>query len=171
MPWSAPAPAPVAWSPPVGHWSTQLGADDAADGYETTVNRRVGSGLSTTSALVLPTAPPGTDIRGPLTGSGEVMLTGSIDLPRNLASMGVSDRMDYGGVDSPFESNDFEITSTDSAPVRAVAAVSTHTSGHQVTHTHIPKGTGALTALLVSASIMAVAVAGLLVAAFAFNIL
>jgi len=120
---------------------------------------------------VLPVAPPGTDIRGPLTRTGEVMLTGSIDLPRNLASTGVSDRMDYVGVDSPFESNDFEITTTDSAPVRAVAAVSTHTAGHQVTRTHIPKGRGGLTTLLVFASIMAVAVAGLLVAAFAFHIL
>jgi hypothetical protein len=162
---------PTAWSPPVGHWSTQLDDDDAGDEYDTTINRRVGSGMSTTSALVLPTVPPGSDIRGPLTRTGEVMLTGSIDLPRDLAAMGVSDRMDHGGIDSLFDANDHEIIATDSAPVRAVTAVSTHSSGHPVTHTQKPKGTRALTALLISASAMAVVVAGLLIAAFAFKIL
>jgi hypothetical protein len=162
---------PTAWSPPVGHWSTQLDADDAGDEFDTTVNRRIGSGHAATSALVLPTVPPGSDIRGPLTRTGEVMLTGSIDLPRDLASTGVSDRYDHGGIDALFDANDHEIVTTDSAPVRAVTAVSTHSSGHPVTHTQKPKGTRALTALLISASAMAVVVAGLLIAAFAFHIL
>jgi hypothetical protein len=155
----------------VGHWSTQLDADDAGDEFDTTVNRRIGSGHAATSALVLPTVPPGSDIRGPLTRTGEVMLTGSIDLPRDLASTGVSDRYDHGGIDALFDANDHEIVTTDSAPVRAVTAVSTHSSGHPVTHTQKPKGTRALTALLISASAMAVVVAGLLIAAFAFHIL
>jgi len=162
---------PTGWSPPVGHWSTQLDAGDAGDEYDTTINRRVGSGLSATSALVLPTVPPGSDIRGPLTRTGEVMLTGSIDLPRDLGSTGVSDRYDHGGIDSLFDANDHEIIATDSAPVRAVTAVSTHNSGHPVTHTQKPKGTRALTALLISASGLAIVVAGLLIAAFALHIL
>jgi hypothetical protein len=165
------ADEPTPWSPPVGHWSTQLDADDVGDEFDTTVNRRIGSGHAATSALVLPTVPPGSDIRGPLTRTGEVMLTGSIDLPRDLASMGVSDRYDHGGIDTLFDANDHEIVTTDSAPVRAVTAVSTHSSGHPVTHTQKPKGTRALTALLISASAMAVVVAGLLIAAFAFHIL
>ena len=167
------APAPVVdevspWTPPTGHWSTQLDADD--DEIETTINRRIGSGTATTSALVLPTIPNGTDIRGPLTSTGEIMLTGSIDLPRNLAATGQSDRYDGGGIDDLFDLNDHEVISTDSSPVRAIRAVSTHTSGHGVTHTQKPKGTRALTALLIAASSMAVVVAGLLVAAFAFNV-
>lgn len=165
------AEEPTAWSPPVGHWSTQLDADDAGDEFDTTVNRRISSGSAATSALVLPTVPPGSDIRGPLTRTGEVMLTGSIDLPRDLASMGVSDRYDHGGIDSLFDATDHEIITTDSAPVRAVTAVSTHSSGHPVTHTHKPKGTRALTALVISAAAMAVVVAGLLIAAFAFHII
>ena len=166
----APAPAadaPSPWTPPTGHWSTQLDADD--DDIETTISRRVGSGTTTTSALVLPTIPNGTDIRGPLTSTGEIMLTGSIDLPTNLAATGQTDRYD-SGIDELFDLSDAEITSTDSSPVRAIRAVSTHTSGHGVTHTQKPKGTRALTALLIAASSMAVVVAGLLIAAFAFNV-
>jgi hypothetical protein len=166
------APAPVAdapspWTPPTGHWSTQLDLDDD---IETTISRRVGSGSTTTSALVLPSIPNGTDIRGPLTSTGEIMLTGSIDLPRNLSATGQSDRFDHGGIDELFDLSDSEVISTDSSPVRAIRAVSTHTSGHGVTHTQKPKGTRALTALLIAASSMAVVVAGLLVAAFAFNV-
>ncbi|MCU1411062.1 MAG: hypothetical protein JWR04_1769 [Rhodoglobus sp.] len=165
----APVDEPSPWTPPTGHWSTQLTADDDDD-VETTISRRIGSGSTATSALVLPTIPNGTDIRGPLTSTGEIMLTGSIDLPRNLAATGQSDRFDRGSIDELFDLNDAEVISTDSSPVRAIRAVSTHTSGHGVTHTQKPKGTRALTALLIAASSMAVVVAGLLVAAFAFNV-
>ncbi|CAN5267171.1 hypothetical protein BH09ACT5_BH09ACT5_10030 [soil metagenome] len=158
--------APAPWTPPKGHWSTQIDEED----IETTISRRIGSGTTATSALVLPEIPNGTDIRGPLTSTGEIMLTGSIELPRNLAATGQSDRFDHGGIDELFDLSDAEVTSTDSSPVRAIRAVSTHTSGHGVTHTQKPKGTRALTALLIAASSMAVVVAGLLVAAFAFNV-
>ncbi|MDF1478763.1 hypothetical protein PYV02_06650 [Leifsonia sp. H3M29-4] len=172
------APAPAAaqqqmgvestWTPPAGHWSAQLDADD--DPFETTLSRSIGSGHTATNALVLPGMPKETDIRGPLTSTGEVMLTGSIDLPRSLASTGATARMEHDGIDTLFDANDAEINSTDSSPVRAIRAVSTHNSGHGVTHTQKPKGTKALTALLIAASSMAVVVAGLLIAAFAFNV-
>jgi hypothetical protein len=157
-------------SRPVGHWATQLDLeDDDSDVPETTINRKIGSGHTATSALVLGSIPMG-DIRGALTGSGEIMLTGSIDLPRNLSSTGASDRIDHEGMDAMFEQHDAEAHSTDSVPVRAISAVSTHTSGHGVTHTKKPKGTKHLTALLISASAMAVVAVGLLIAAFAFNV-
>lgn len=166
----APSQTPSTWTPPVGHWSIQSDDDDELP--ENTISRRrsVGSGSTATSALVLPSIPMGADIRGPLTGTGEIMLTGSIELPRSLASTGQSDRFDNGGIDALFDLGDSEVISTDSSPVRAIRAVSTHTSGHGVTHTQKPKGTRALTALLIAASAMAVVVAGLLVAAFAFNV-
>lgn len=169
---SAFAPAGVAdssWIPPIGHWSAQdeVGEDDMSSGN---VSRTVGSGISTTSALVLPSIPEGADIRGPLTGTGEIRLTGSIDLPRTLSSTGQSDRFDGERIDALFDLSDAEVISTDSSPVRAIRAVSTHNSGHGVTHTQKPKGTKALTGLLIAASSLAVVVAGLLVAAFAFNV-
>ena len=164
-----PAPAtPAPWSPPSGHWTTQLDAED--DPFENTLSRSVRSGYTETNALVLPGMPKDADIRGPLTSTGEVMLTGSIDLPRSLASTGSTDAIEHDGIDALFDINDHEINSTDSSPVRAIRAVSTHNSGHGVTHTQKPKGSKGLTVLLVAAASMAVVVIGLLVGAFAFNV-
>ena len=157
------------WTPPTGHWSAQDDVDEDGHG-DGTISRTVGSGISTTNALVLPSIPDGADIRGPLTGAGQIMLTGSIDLPRNLSSTGQSDRFDGDKIDALFDLSDAEVISTDSSPVRAIRAVSTHASAHGVTHTQKPKGTRALTGLLIAASSLAVVVAGLLVATFAFNV-
>jgi hypothetical protein len=157
-------------TPPTGHWSVQAELEDETQPYETTINRTVGSATATTSALVLPSVPLGSDIRGALTSTGEIMLTGSIDLPHSYSSTGASSSLDNHGIDALFDSHDAEVITTDSAPVRAIKAVSTHNSGQGVTHTQKPKGTRALTVLLIAASTMAVVVAGLLVAAFALNI-
>jgi hypothetical protein len=153
---------------PSSHWSRQAAVEDEPN--DSVVSRTIGSGTSTTSALVLPAIPFATDIRGPLNASGEAMLTGSIDLPSTLSASGVSDRFDHADIDSLLDLNDSDMVSTDSAPVRAVKAVSTF-SNQAVTQTQKPKGTRALTVLMISAASMAVVVAGLLVAAFAFNML
>ncbi|QAV69672.1 hypothetical protein ESZ53_03990 [Salinibacterium sp. UTAS2018] len=170
-PTAAPAQSPAGTSASglsAGHWSKQ--ATETDDSGDAVVARTIGSGSSATNALVLPAIPFATDIRGPLTSSGEAMLTGSIDLPSTLSVSGVSDRFDKGDIDSLLDLNDSDMVSTDSAPVRAVKAVSTF-SNQSVTQTQKPKGTRALTVLLISAASMAVVVAGLLVAAFAFNML
>lgn len=157
-------------SRPVGHWSTQADLDDETQPYESTINRKVSSGHATTNALVLPITPE-RDIRGALTGTGEIMLTGSIDLPASLGSSGTTDRHDHVGLDSLFDANDHELTPTDSQPVRAVRAVSTHQTGQAVTHTQKPKGNRVLTVLLFAAVGMAVVGVGLLVAVVLMNVL
>jgi len=172
-PLAAPNPAPTIDASgvnlaPTGHWSRQAAEEDEPS--DSVITRTIGSGTSTTSALVLPAIPFATDIRGPVNSSGEAMFTGSIDLPSTLSASGVSDRFDNADIDSLLDLNDSDMVSTDSAPVRAVTAVSTF-SNQSVTQTQKPKGTRALTVLLISASSMAVVVAGLLVAAFAFNML
>ena len=149
---------PAPWTPRAGHWSSQLDQDDD-EVPETTVNRTIGSATLTTNALVLPTTPDG-DIRGPLTSTGEILLTGSIDLPLSLASTGVSGRIENSGMDLLFETHDAESVSTDSAPVSAIRAVSTQ-SGSGLNHAPKPKGNRALTALLIAAVSMGVVVVGL----------
>jgi hypothetical protein len=166
----APLPEPGVWTPPTGHWTTQLGLEDETEPYENTINRTVGSGSPTTSALVLPAIPGGADIRGPLTSTGEIMLTGSIDLPHSFSSSGATVRFDHDGIDALFDASDAEVISTDSQPVRAIKAVSTHNSGQGVIHTQKPKGTRALTALVIAAASMAVIVVGLLVTAMVLNV-
>ena len=149
---------PAPWTPRTGHWASQLDQDDD-EVPETTVNRTIGSATLTTNALVLPTNPDG-DIRGPLTSTGEILLTGSIDLPLSLASTGVSGRIENSGMDLLFETHDAESVSTDSQPVSAIRAVSTQ-SGSGLNHPPKPKGARALTALLIAAVSMGVVVVGL----------
>jgi len=153
---------------PTDHWYRPAAEED--EPTDSVITRTIGSGTSTTSALVLPVLPFVTHIGGPVNSSGEAMLTGSIDLPSTLSASGVSDRFDHPDIDSLLDLNDSDMVSTDSAPVRAIKAVSTF-SNQAATQTQKPKGTRALTVLLISASSMAVVVAGLLVAAFAFNML
>ena len=166
---AASTPAPEsAWSPPVGHWSTLRDLDDETQPFENTISRRIGSGSATTNALVLPT--PDRDIRGALTGTGEVMLTGSIDLPTSLSSTGATDRVEHESLDMLFDANDHEIVATDSAPVRAIRAVSTHNTGHGVTHTQKPKGNKSLTVLLFVAGGLAIATIAVFVTALVLNV-
>jgi hypothetical protein len=62
-----------------------------------------------------------------------------------------------------FDANDHEIVSTDSAPVRAIRAVSTHNTGHGVTHTQKPKGNKSLTVLFAVAGGLALLCVGMVV--------
>lgn len=164
-------PSASTFTLPSNHWSRQLELDQETQPYESTINRVVGSAASATNALMLPEIPRG-DIRGALTATGEVMLTGSIDLAPGFASTGSTRQMEHSGIDALFEQDDHEVVSTDSAPVRALRAVST-VSGTSLGSLPTPtkqKGTRGLTILLVTACGLAAVVTGLVIAAFAFNL-
>ena len=158
----------ITWTPPRGHWSSQLDHED--EFIETTVNRSVGSGATTTSALVLPSIPEA-NISGPLDGSGEIMLTGSIELPQTFSAAGAgsSARLEHAGIDRLFEAHDAEVVSTESSPVSAINAVSTR-SGSGLSQAPKQQGTKALTALIIAAASMGVLVIGLLITALALNV-
>lgn len=153
-----------------GHWSVRAEMDEDIESLENSITRSVGSnGAITTSALVLPSVPHSADITTPYTNTGDVMVTGIIDLPSSLGATGVHpDRVDTSDFD--VDPLDREVLSTDSAPVRAIRAVSTHTSSNGMITSKKPGGNRVLTVLVISASGMAVGVAGLLFAGFALNI-
>jgi hypothetical protein len=152
---------------PTGHWSVQAELDDEDGLFENTLTRTVGTGTSaiTTSALVLPSVPQASDLTRPLTSTGEILVTGSIDLPRSLGSTGAHphrvDNSDYE--DDPLDS---QVSSPDSAPVRAIRAVSTHTSTRGVIESKRPQSNRLLTGIIIAASVLVVGVVGLLVYAF-----
>jgi len=161
------------WEAPVGHWSRQADLDDENQPWENTVTREVGGGnvATTTSALVLPEMPLANPFPSALTGTGEILLTGSIDLPRSLSSgSGDSRHFDDTNVDLMYDTPDSEIGSADSAPVSAIRAVSTHTSARGVINSKKPQGNRMLTVLLVTASVMAAGVVVLLVAGLMGNV-
>ena len=169
-----PLPADDAYVPPVGHWSTQALIDDDEQVQENTFARDVGatSGAITTSALVLPSMPTGEDMMGPLSGTGEILITGSINLPSSMGSTGVHPaRYDHSDVDALLEADDREDSDPESAPVRAIRAVSTNTASGDVINSMKPRKASRLPLILiVSAAVMAVGVVVLLVAGLIFKI-
>jgi hypothetical protein len=152
--------------PGVGHWTTQAEIDDAEQVNETTISRSVGAGNTaiTTSALVLPSVPDAA-FGGPLGDGGEILLTGSISLPESLSSLGAHpSQLDESDLDHLLDPGDHQVANTDSTPVRAIRAVSTHTASGGIISPTKPKGTRGFTILIIAASVMAVVVVGLLVA-------
>jgi hypothetical protein len=170
-PMSSPSPTqapvgPASGPSSVGHWSTQSDLDDAEQINETTISRSVGagSGAITTSALVLPSIPEHT-IGGPMSSNGEILLTGSISLPHSFSATGAHpSQLDESDMDHLLDPGDHQVANTDSLPVRAIKAVSTHTATGAIIAPTKQAGTRGFTILIVAASAMAVVVVGLLIA-------
>lgn len=159
-----PTPEPAATGPatPTGHWSTQAQLDEQTQVGDAPLARDIGatSGAITTSALVLP-AIPEPDL-GPIL-AGDVMVTGSISLPASLSATGaLASQLDQADLDHLLDPGDTQVA-TDSQPVRAIQAVSTHTSQRGVIENVKPKGTRGLTVLIIAATSMAVVVGALFI--------
>ena len=161
------------WVAPVGHWSRQADLDDETQPWENTITREVGGGnvATTTSALVLPEIPRPSNFSTALDSTGEVLLTGSIDLPPSLSTGGGdARRYDDPKVDLMFDTQDAEFTGTDSSPVRAIRAVSTHTSARGVIHANKPHGNRMIVVAFISTAVIAVGVVVMLVASLVLNV-
>jgi hypothetical protein len=106
-----------------------------------------------------------------LNATGEIMVTGTINLPGSVGTTGRDSRhYDDPEVDHLFDAFDNEVANTDSAPVRAITAVSSHTATRGGIELGRKQSNRMLNVLLVTASVMAVAVVGLLIAGFVFRI-
>lgn len=84
------------------------------------------SGASS-SALILPTMPPGGELSGPLGETGELYITGSIDLPRSLGETGGHSALHDSVELDPVEEFDLDspaLRESGTAPVSAARAVS-----------------------------------------------
>ncbi|MBF4607191.1 hypothetical protein [Curtobacterium sp. VKM Ac-1393] len=126
---SEPKPLTTTFEPPVGHWSQQAhDSNDAEVHDDSTGTRRIA--VTDTNAIILPNSALA-DPTGALNATGEVILTGSIDLPASLSSTGSHRPIDGAEVDRLLEQQD-EQPETDASPVRASRAVSSHTSTRQV---------------------------------------
>lgn len=166
---------PSTFTPPFGHWSTQASIDDDEQFPENTISRNIGatSGAITTNALVIPSLPSEDALR-PLGNTGEILITGTIDLPRSMGSTGAHPvRYDHSDVDALLEATDREDSSdSDSAPVRAIRAVSTHTSTRGIMDTKKPKGNSRLPLILaIAGGIVLIAAVVLIVVAMTTGII
>jgi len=161
----APEPKPftTAFEPPLGHWSQQAhDSNDAEIQDQETGTRRVA--VTNTNAIVLPNSALA-DPTGALNATGEVILTGSIDLPASLSSTGSHRPIDGAEVDRLLEQHD-EQPETDASPVRASRAVSSHSSTRQVVLAAAkPKESRTPVILAVSVASVGVAAAAVIIVA------
>jgi len=159
--------------PPVGHWSTQATIDDDEQFQQQPLARNIGatSGAITTNALVIPSL-PSEELLRPLGATGEILITGSIDLPRSMGATGAHPaRYDHSDVDALLDADDREDAHPESAPVRAIRAVSTHTSTRGVMDARKPKGNSRLPIILgVTGAVLVVGIVALVVAGMIFKI-
>ena len=146
------------------HWSAGF-SEPADDPFENTFSRQVGSASVSTNALVLPEMPTGS-LTGAVPGTGEIIITGMVEVPTSIASTGaVPSVHDSPDIDELLDAGDREFVSTDSAPVSAINAVSSHTATRNVIAGRKPRGNALTTVLIVSTVVMAVAAVTIFVVA------
>ncbi|GAA4171685.1 hypothetical protein [Gryllotalpicola koreensis] len=167
-----------AYQPPTGHWSLSASEsfdDVLASGVADAHIRSVESSGATTAsnALIIPVVPSAVDMTGPLNATGEILLTGSIDLPRGLGSTGqVQGHFDGSDIDRLLDQHDRDVAPNSSVePVAATKAVSTHVP---TVSTNIvpPKKTSHRVGAIVGISaggVAALGVIGAVIAGFVFH--
>ncbi|AAT88719.1 hypothetical protein ATY41_06715 [Leifsonia xyli subsp. xyli] len=156
------------FTPPTGHWSAGTEFDEKNEPV-TTRNVAHSAAATTTNALILPSLPK-PDATLPLTSTGEILVTGSIDLPRALGATGaMPDRIDSSDIDRLLDGEENEFNTSDSAPILASRAISSHTSTRSVIPPPKKRGNALPVVLMITAGVLAVGVLGLLITAYALN--
>ncbi|MGW9632222.1 hypothetical protein ACWGST_16115 [Agromyces sp. NPDC055520] len=158
--------ASAAPSPATGHWTSQLNAPvETAEPFDQLLSRGgVSHGVpTTTNALILPSLPDQGSIGGtPLAASGEIIATGSIDLPRSYGATGVHpSRIDSSDVDRLFDQ--IEEVGTGAAPVAATRAISTQGASRAMIAPPKKEGMNVPLVLAVTAGVLALGVVATLV--------
>ncbi|MET1019244.1 MAG: hypothetical protein ABWX62_04595 [Microterricola sp.] len=164
----------VAPQPPIGHWSLDIDVEDDADdqSFDQVLSRGVGAGgvPTTTNALILPMIPQQGDGSGAPIVTGEMLVTGSIDLP-SLGDTGAHPNLlDSPDVDRLLDQVDDAHPATSAQPVRASRAVSTHTSTRDTLTPPKQGGLNVPTVLAITAAVLALGVIGLFIGGYIFKI-
>lgn len=162
-------------NPPVGHWSIDQGDEDDQDdqvagtagparSLDEVMALGVGAGgiPTTTNALILPSIPNQGEISKPMANTGEILITGSFDLPSSLGATGQHpSHVDSADTDHMTDHLE-DVGPTDNAPVSASRAVSTQGSTRNVMTPPNKRGVSLPVVLVVSTAALAVSVGALL---------
>ncbi|WP_382306230.1 hypothetical protein [Herbiconiux sp. UC225_62] len=134
-------------------------------------NNAATNSISTTSALVLPNVPGSGDVGTALDETGEVIITGSIDLPASFGSTGApASGLESNDLDTLLERSEGETGGSDVAPVSASRAISTNTSSTSLIAPPKRARANAPVVLAITAGVLAVGVVSLLLAVFVFRV-
>ncbi|MGA1838635.1 hypothetical protein VD659_17085 [Herbiconiux sp. 11R-BC] len=168
---ASPTLAPLFQSPT--ERSRQLSSDELPSSFDDLLSLRntaAANSISTTSALVLPNVPGSGDVGTALDETGEVIITGSIDLPASFGSMGApASGLESTELDSFLEHSEVD-TGSDVAPVSASRAISTNTSSTSLIAPPKRARANAPVVLAITAGVLAVGVVSLLLAVFVFHV-
>jgi hypothetical protein len=164
--------------PPVGHWSVDrddkdLPRDGQLEPFDQLSGRGFGAGgiPTTTNALILPSVPNQGSTSGPLADSGEILITGSFDLPRSLGSTGqLPNHFDSSEMDHMLDQFDDDGAPGAAAPVSASRAVSTHASTRNVLAAPKRRMPSLPAVLAIAAAVLALGVLALFVGGYLLNI-
>ncbi|MBF4633726.1 hypothetical protein ITJ38_04835 [Agreia pratensis] len=171
---SGPILAPI-FQPPAVVPDEQAPAktDDSNASFDDLISSRtVGStNSSQTSALVLPAVPSSMDMGTALDETGEVIITGSIDLPSSMGASGApAAGIESKDLDALLDIGETEQSGDDVAPVSASRAVSTGASNNALVAPPKRGRANVPVVLAITAGVLAIGVVGLLLAAFVFRI-
>lgn len=153
---------------PVGHWTAQLNVPaDRAEPFDQLLSRGgVSQGVpTTTNALILPSLPNQAPVgnNSPLASSGEIIVTGSISLPRSYGATGVHpSHIDSSDVDRLFDQVE-DGAGTGGAPIAATRAISTQGAARAMMAPPKKEGVNAPLVLAVTAGVLALGVVATLV--------
>lgn len=168
---------PAGWTPPVGHWSVDSGEQTPVHAPEQSldelINRGIGAGgiPTTTNALILPSIPHQGPSVSPISNTGEIIITGSFDLPRSLGSTGAHPNLfDSSEMDHMMDQLDADQLGGDSAPVSASRAVSTHASTRGMLTPPKKQRASLPMVLVITTAILAVSVLALFVTGYLLGI-
>ncbi|MGP3536563.1 hypothetical protein ACTU3I_17350 [Microbacterium sp. RD1] len=122
--------------------------------------------VATPNALILSQTPTATPL-APITATGEVLITGSFDLPEGLGSVGhAHGTTDGKDVDATLIDGELPASSSPT-PIAASAAISTaRHAGEEIIRPPAPeKGNKLMLALVITAGVLALALVGVLILA------
>jgi hypothetical protein len=166
---SAEEQTPVLVNPALGS-GLLAGASPAADlppSFDQLITRSASAtgSISTPNALILSQTPAGAPLVAPVTATGEVLITGTFDLPDGLGSVGHAPGM-ADGKDLDVALVDGELPPASSpTPIAASAAISTvRTPGEEIIRPPVPeKGSRLMLGLVIVAGVAAAALATVLI--------
>lgn len=143
-----------------------VAAPDLPASFDQLLSRSTGA-ISAPNALIVSQAPEVSPLVGPVTATGEVLVTGTFNLPEGLGSTGhAKGTADGKEIDATLV--DGELPSHSSpTPIAASAAVSTVKMPGEVIKPPTPeKGSRLMMSLAITAGVLAIALVGVLILAF-----
>ena len=150
----------------------QVGEAEVPASFDQLLTRGTATGaLSMPNALILSQTPEGASLTAPVTATGEILITGTFALPDHYGATGtVPGRADGKEADAVLVDGELPAASSPT-PIAASSAISTIKSAEEIIKPPAPeRGSRLMVVLAITAGVLAVALAGVLILAITTGI-